>query len=107
MNHSPRMLFGTSEFMHGDTGYGGAWFWTSGIVHLLLLAALIVALFFLVRALLRRFPAPAPSNPALTELEVRYARGELSREDYAQRRADLINPALLAVRTSTPTPPTT
>ena len=37
----------------------------------------------------RRAGPPAPS-PAITELELRYARGEVTREEYLTRRADLL-----------------
>jgi uncharacterized membrane protein len=32
-------------------------------------------------------------NPAISELDVRYARGDIDREEYLQRRADLIGQA--------------
>lgn len=35
---------------------------------------------------------PPPSDPALEELRVRYARGELDRSDFLERRADLGGP---------------
>ena len=70
----------------------------------LVIAALVVGVVALVR--MRRLPAPRlqagswPTqvprvDPALTELRLRYARGELSWEDYAQRAANLgfsVNP---------------
>ncbi len=55
---------------------------------------IIVAVVWVVRELLRAFSSrrpltpPAPS-PAVTELEMLYARGEISRTDYLTRRADL------------------
>ena len=36
-----------------------------------------------------RVVPPAPADPALQELRVRYARGDISREDYLERGADL------------------
>lgn len=33
---------------------------------------------------------PPPPNPAITELDMRYARGDIAREEYLQRRADLL-----------------
>jgi uncharacterized membrane protein len=70
----------------------------------LLTAALVVGIVALVR--MSRLPAPRlqagswPTevprvDPALSELRVRYARGELSWEEYAQRAANLglsVNP---------------
>jgi hypothetical protein len=37
----------------------------------------------------RRGLTPPPPNPAVAELEMLYARGEVSRTDYLTRRADL------------------
>jgi putative membrane protein len=67
-----------------------------GWLHLLLLLALIGAVVFVVMMLLRmRQPgviAP-PSAPrvdqALAELRLRYARGEIDRDDYLRRAVDL------------------
>jgi uncharacterized membrane protein len=55
---------------------------------------LILAAVWLIREILtamrvRRASAPPPSNPAMAELEMLYARGEVSRADYLTRRADL------------------
>lgn len=57
------------------------------VVMLLVLAALIVGVVWLVRTLSdgRR---SGPSN-ALEVLEVRYARDEIDRDEYVQRRDDL------------------
>ena len=38
-------------------------------------------------------PAPSRIDPALEELRLRYARGEMTREDYADRLADLTGEA--------------
>jgi hypothetical protein len=55
--------------------------------------AVIVAIVVVIRALTRS-PMGTLSgghrSPALAELDLRYARGEVSREEYFQRRADLI-----------------
>jgi len=77
-------------------GVGTGWFIAGGIIRLLLLAALVVVIVWAVRSILqlRRTSVPAgalPSgrSPALDELELRYARGEIERSDYLQRRFDL------------------
>ena len=53
----------------------------------------ILAVVWAVREVLRTIRASrhhvAPPSPALMELEMRYARGEIPRNDYLQRRADL------------------
>ena len=83
--------------------------WLHGLFSLLILIALIVGVVLVVRMYLRR-PVPwgahpPPRNPAMDELDLRYARGEVDRADYLQRRADLSD------RTGTPSapgrPPTT
>jgi putative membrane protein len=42
----------------------------------------------------RRTPGPSqqqqPPSEAITELDLRYARGEIERDEYLQRRADLL-----------------
>lgn len=55
---------------------------------------LVVAAVWVVREILsairgRRASAPPLPNPAVTELEMLYARGEVTRTDYLTRRADL------------------
>jgi hypothetical protein len=55
---------------------------------------LILAAVWVIREILgtinsRRPPKPPAANPAAAELEMLYARGEVSRTDYLTRRADL------------------
>lgn len=76
------------------------WFWLHDLFWLLIVVALVVGTWLVVRAVLAR-PAPprppygvpppgwTPQNPALHELDLRYARGEIARDEYMQRRADL------------------
>ncbi len=62
------------------------------LVLLLLLVSLILDLYFRSQGGSRRarwFPGPAGPGRALAVLDVRYAQGELSREDYLQARGDL------------------
>lgn len=88
----------------GGWGYGsGVGFSWVGVVGLILFAALIGSVVWLAMSLARRppvvhrYPGPGPGwygwapprNPALEELDVAYARGQVSREEYMQRRADL------------------
>lgn len=69
-------------------------FWLHDLFFLIGLLIVVVAAVLIVRWLLRRphLAAAGPMPPALTELDIRYARGEIERDDYLQRRADLINP---------------
>ncbi|TMK37039.1 MAG: SHOCT domain-containing protein [Actinobacteria bacterium] len=76
----------------------GAWW---GILHLLpfvmLLLLIGVGIWAVIRFTSRPIPLGAgvgpaplpPRDPALEELRIRYARGELEREDFAQRMRDL------------------
>jgi putative membrane protein len=67
---------------------GGAWWW--GLVNLTFLVAIVVVAVVLLRHelpdLQRRFGEP----PALRLLEERYAKGEISREDFLERRRVLL-----------------
>jgi putative membrane protein len=81
------------EFIeHGGDGAE----WQHGLFIFLVVLALVVGTVFIVRMLLARPhlltrpTPPAPPSPALAELDLRYARGEVSREEYLQRRADLL-----------------
>jgi uncharacterized membrane protein len=82
--------------------YGYGFHQGPGVFGWLFLALVIAALALGVVALVRmwRFPGSRSQNrswpasdprldPALTELRIRYARGELSWEEYAQRAANL------------------
>jgi putative membrane protein len=83
-------------FDHGGEGST----WQRGLFALLIVIVVVGAAVLLVRMWLAarpnhtfgRFggPTPPPHNPALAELDLRYARGEVTREEYLQRRADLL-----------------
>jgi putative membrane protein len=72
--------------------------WQHGLFALLIVVAVVIGVVLLTRMwLLSRpptgrpaSPAAPPQSPALTELDVRYARGEITREEYLQRRSDLL-----------------
>ena len=83
-------------YVHHETWWEGA----AHLLPLLLFAALIgVAIWAVLRitsdraalatAAASRVAPPSPGDPALQELRVRYARGDISREDYLERGADL------------------
>jgi putative membrane protein len=73
--------------MDGMMG-GGAVMWLWALFAVLVLVLLVVGVVWLVRTLTSPGTGSATST-ARQELDLRYARGELSREDYQQRRADL------------------
>ena len=72
---------------------GGPMFPFSGIFGLLLLALIIAALVWLVRTILRpqdREPRAGRAAAGLAVLDQRYARGEINRDEYLQKRADAL-----------------
>src|SRR4051794_27761619 len=99
MNPDQQPDFGPRHFgrdggpMYFGEHHGGGWHWIVPLLFLLVLAALVA--WTVLRA--RRPPravAVAPGgaaavDPALAELRLRYARGEVSREDFVATEADL------------------
>lgn len=65
----------------------GMWMGLWGLLALALLVLAVLGSIWLVRNLPGR--RRQPGNSALDELERRYARGEIDRDDYLQRRSDL------------------
>lgn len=63
-----------------------------------MVAAAVVVVVVMVSATRHPHPAPPPppspqqrmSSPALSELDLRYARGEIEREEYLRRRSDIL-----------------
>ncbi len=96
----PQGMPGWGPYVHHDT------WWQSGfhLLPLLLLAVLIgVVVWGVLRLSSSGALAASPAGPidldgprlpdrALEELRVRYARGELERDDFLERRADLGGP---------------
>jgi putative membrane protein len=66
-------------------GMGPGW---GGLLMLLIWVAAVAGAVVLARWLLRRDSAP-PDDRALTLLNERYARGEIGRDEYLQKRQDL------------------
>jgi putative membrane protein len=78
------MLWG---WMHG--GYGAP-FWLIGPAMMGgLWIAIIVGVVFLVRSLVRQGHRPERDDSALEILQKRYARGEISKEEYEAKRKDI------------------
>ncbi len=78
--------------MFGNWGYGGPGFFGMGFGMLLFWALLIVGVVVLLRRLAtgsdRRAP-PSEGASALDILAQRYARGEIDRAEFEQKRRDL------------------
>jgi uncharacterized membrane protein len=67
--------------------------WLHDIFVLIGLVIVAAAVLILVRMLRRpALPAPPQNWAAIHELDLRYAKGEVKRDDYLQRRADLLIP---------------
>ena len=75
----------------GMDGWGWGWSWGMGILHgVLWWSILILGIIVLVRLLKRDSSRSAP--PAETALEIlkkRYARGEIGREEFEEKKRDL------------------
>jgi putative membrane protein len=82
-------------------GYGPHWDvmggWGFGLVHLLFWVAILVAIVacvvWLVRALAARDDRqmlPPRRSSGLNVLEERYARGEINREEYLEKKKDIL-----------------
>jgi putative membrane protein len=74
-----------------DDGLG----WLHGLFWLLIVVAVVAGVFLVVRLVLqqpkgRSWSGYPTNSAALAELDLRYARGEVDRADYLQRRADLL-----------------
>jgi putative membrane protein len=92
--------FVTPTYQGADPG--GLW-WLHPLVTLLLLAAIVVGAVLIARQWTHR---PLPATPsahmsAVETLDVRYARGEIERADYLQRRADLLDRSLVVPAAAT------
>jgi len=83
-----------------NDGWGGAGAAVMVVIMLAVLALIVVGIVFLVRGLTRhdQVQAAPPQQPvagpsggrALQVLEERYARGEIQREEFVQRKQDLL-----------------
>jgi putative membrane protein len=80
---------------HGFMGpgfYGGG-YWLGGFIGMLLIAAALACIVFLVVWLVRqmpRKPGEGEDESAIDILKRRYARGEISREEYERMKKDIL-----------------
>ena len=71
-------------------GHMGGWGWGMAVFGWLFMTLLVVAVAWVVWSTARR-PEPPPTGESRAQevLDERYARGELDRDEYLERRADL------------------
>jgi putative membrane protein len=74
--------------------YMGGWWWLGALFQLVFLVIVVVGLIFLARLIVRGWQpgtqAGSHRSKALEELDLRYARGEIDRTEYFERRTDLV-----------------
>jgi hypothetical protein len=85
-------------------GFGPGWGWVAGLISATVWIAIIVAAIVLLRRELPDFHSRYSRPPALRTLEERYAKGEITREDFLHRREVLLNPHLWSHQQQ-PSPP--
>jgi putative membrane protein len=76
----------------GGNMMGGGFMWFWAVFWVVVLALLVAGAIWLARTLTHPSnppSGPAGAGPARAELDLRYARGDLTREEYLLRRADL------------------
>lgn len=76
---------------HGPYMFGGGWMHGFGLVSILFWVAVAGLIVAVVRASRRRLAQTAPegSRSSLSILEERYAKGEIQRDEYLQKKGDL------------------
>ena len=84
---------GPGSYMHGSgygmTGGSGIWMLLQGLIWFGLLAAIVLGIIVLIRGRRSDNPAERPPSSALDQLDERYARGEIDRDEYLQRKKDI------------------
>lgn len=86
--------YGPGWGMMGNWGYGyGAYGWIHMIIWLVILVAIIVGVVWLVRSMTvpgGHHLMPPRRSSGLDVLEERYARGEISRDEYLEKKRDIL-----------------
>jgi len=96
-------------YRHFQNSPGEHFGWVNGLFTLLVVAAIVAGVVLIARQWRRSAPPPAagwsPPSPAIHELDLRYARGEVERTEYLQRRADILGTGAPAAGPATPDAP--
>lgn len=74
--------------MHWDGGYYG-WGWGMGFGMVIFWVLVIVGIVYLVRALIGAERRGIKEESALDILKKRYARGEISKEEFEEKKKDI------------------
>ena len=82
------MMWGWGPSGYG--GYGGAMMWIGPLLGVLFVVAIILAIVFFVRYLVRQDRRSSPGgDSALEILKRRYAQGDITKQEYEEKRRDL------------------
>ena len=78
---------------YGSEAHMGAWGWVGGIAMILFWVLIVVGLVVLIRFLLAKTQnegsGPSPRRDALDILKERYAKGEIDKAEFEQKKNDL------------------
>ncbi len=91
------MGYGPGYGMMGGWGYGGYGGYGFGVLHMVfwvvILIAVVVGIVWLVRSMTSagaHDALPARRSAGIDVLEERYARGEINRDEYLQKKRDIL-----------------
>lgn len=75
----------------GSNTFGGQYMWIGMVLHILFVIAVFVLVIWIVKTLLNnQKPKAIESSKALEIIKERYAKGEITKEEYDNLRRDLI-----------------
>jgi putative membrane protein len=73
--------------MHGDYGFGMGFGWLFMVIFW---ALVIIGIILLIKMILRGTKTEGKTETALDILKKRYAKGEISKEEFEEKKKDLI-----------------
>jgi putative membrane protein len=83
-------MYGFGRFGYG-LGHAGTWLsWVAPIAMVLFWGLFATAMVLLIRYLVRSGRSTGRDSQAMAILQERYARGEIAREEFEQKRKDLL-----------------